>query len=223
MDDASVQSRACSTVRPGALTALLGELARARDATGWSVPAQAGERIGRFEIVRELGRGGFGVVYEAKDGELGRAVALKLVRVGDGTATHEAQLLREAEAAAHLSHPNVVVLHDLGRCERGPYLVMGLLRGAPLSRRLGDGALPAREAVAIALGIASGVAHAHAQGVVHRDLTPGNVFLCDDGRVKVLDFGLARAFGHACPAAGTPAYMAPEQRRGEAEDARTDV
>jgi tetratricopeptide (TPR) repeat protein len=211
-----------STLRPGALSALIAELVHAPE-TPPPPSLGPGDRVGRFELVRKLGRGGFGVVYEARDPDLGRAVALKLVRVGDGAGLREDRLLREAEAAARLSHPNVVVLHDLGRSEHGPYLVMELLRGTPLAARLAGGALAPRETVAIASDVAAAIAHAHAAGVVHRDLTPGNVFLCEDGRAKVLDFGLARAFGHGCLAAGTPGYMAPEQRRGQAEDARTDV
>ena len=135
-------------------------------------------------------------MYEARDRELGRTVAFKAVRAGTRAATREERLLREAEAAARLSHPNIVTLYDVGRSEHGPYLVLELLRGRRRSRS-GSRAdrSPLREALRIALEVAKGVAHAHAQGVVHRDLTPANVFLCDDGQVKVLDFGMAHAFG----------------------------
>ncbi len=210
-------------VRPGALTALLADLARAPERAGWELPAVPGETIGRFEIVRELGRGGFGVVYEARDVELGRSVAFKAVRAGSSDAAREQRALAEAEAAARLAHPNIVHLYDVGRCDRGPFLIMELLRGETLDGRLGRGPLPVREAVRIAVEIARGVAHAHAQGVVHRDLKPGNVFVCDDGQVKVLDFGLAHVFGRESVAGGTPAYMAPEQVAGEAGDERADV
>src|SRR5206468_1865184 len=162
-------------------------------------------------------------VYEAHDRESGRAVAFKAVKAGGKPDLREERLLREAEAAARLSHPNIVTLLDVGRCEQGPYLVLELLRGMPLATRLKQGALPVREALHMGVEVAKGVAHAHAQGVVHRDLTPGNVFLCDDGQVKVLDFGMAHAFGRRKVEGGTKAYMAPEQSRGAPEDERTDV
>jgi TolB-like protein len=182
-----------------------------------------GQVVGRFEIVREIGRGGFGVVYEAKDVELGRTVALKAVLPTAAPNVREDRLLREAEAAARLSHPNIVTVHDVGRCDAGPYLVLELLHGQNLARRLDQGALPLREALRIAVKVAKGLAHAHAEGVVHRDLTPGNVFLCDDGQVKVLDFGMAHAFGRRKLDGGTRYYMAPEQLAGAPEDERTDV
>jgi tetratricopeptide (TPR) repeat protein len=214
---------AATTVRPGALTALLGELARAPEATGWSLPAVPGERIGRFEVVREIGRGGFGVVYEAKDTELGRSVAFKAISAGSSDAVREQRALAEAEAAARLAHPNIVHLYDVGRCERGPFLIMELLRGESLDERLARGAIELRDAVHVAVEISRGLAHAHEQAVVHRDLKPGNVFLCDDGQVKVLDFGLAHVFERRGPDGGTPEYMAPEQARGEPSDERADV
>ncbi|HEY6098519.1 MAG TPA: serine/threonine-protein kinase, partial [Anaeromyxobacter sp.] len=208
MTEAPARSR--TTVQPGALTALLGELARAPGATGWSVPARPEERIGRFEILREIGRGGFGVVYEARDTELGRSVAFKAIRAGSSDAVRELRALAEAEAAARLAHPNIVHLYDVGRCERGPFLIMELLHGETLDERLArTGPFKVREAVHVATEIARGLAHAHEQGVVHRDLKPGNVFLCQDGQVKVLDFGLAHVFGRRGMDGGTPAYMAP--------------
>jgi serine/threonine-protein kinase len=135
----------------------------------------------------------------------------------------EQRLLREAEAAARLAHPNIVTLFDVGRCEQGPYLVLEMLRGETLAQRLSQGRLPLGEALRIGGEVAKGLAHAHAQGVVHRDLTPGNVYLCQDGQVKVLDLGMAHAFGRRKLDGGTPAYMAPEQARGAPEDERTDV
>jgi TolB-like protein len=212
--------------RRGPLSAILAELASAPQKSlggRWDRWLRRGAVVGRFELVRELGRGGFGVVWEARDRELGRAVAFKAVRATDRAALRQELLLREAEAAARLSHPNIVTLYDVGRSEHGPYLVLELLRGRTLGERLADGPLPAHDAVRVAVEIARGLAHAHAAGVVHRDLKPGNVVLCDDGRVKVLDFGLAHAFGRRRAAGGTPAYMAPEQRRGAPEDERTDV
>ncbi len=214
-------------VRAGELSALLRELA-AMPVPGqveWQSGLRAGEVVGRFELIRELGKGGFGVVWEARDRQLGRRVAFKAVRAGGRRDLREERLLREAEAAARLSHPNIVTLHDVGRTEQGPYLVLEMLEGETLSRRLARsrGRLPAREALHVGIEVARGVAHAHAHGVVHRDLKPANVFLCEDGRVKVLDFGMAHAFGHKHVQGGTPGYMAPEQLEAGPEDERTDV
>ncbi len=213
-------------IRPGTMTALLEEIVRGAGAApgeGWEGVLRPGAAVGRFEMVAEIGRGGFGVVWEARDRELGRSVAFKAVRAGGNPGLREERLLREAEAAARLTHPNIVTLYDAGRCPQGPYLVLELLRGRTLAERLEEGSLPAREALRIAVEVARGVAHAHAHGVIHRDLKPANVFLCQDGQVKVLDFGMAHAFGRRRADGGTPAYMAPEQVAGAPEDERTDV
>lgn len=213
----------------GDLSALVAELARApeRDlAEAWERSLRPGEVVGRFEILRELGRGGFGVVFEARDLELGRRVAFKAIRPGLRARDpgRESLLRREAEAIARLQHPGLVTLFDLGQCDRGPYLVLELLEGETLAERLRSGPLALREAVRIALEVARALAHAHAHGVLHRDLKPSNVFLATGGAVKVLDFGLAHVFGAGGPAgSGTPGYMAPEQVAGGAEDERTDV
>lgn len=214
------------SVRPGALSALLQELARAPDQElggGWGQKLRPGAVFGRFELVREIGRGGFGLVWEARDRELGRDVAFKAIRAGHRAALHEERLLREAETAARLTHPNLVTLYDVGRSECGPYLVLELLRGRSLAEQLEKGALPVLEAVRVGVETVKGVAHAHGSGVVHRDLKPANVFLCEDGQVKVLDFGLAHAFGQRRVQGGTSGYMAPEQESGAPEDERTDV
>ncbi|HZA50891.1 MAG TPA: serine/threonine-protein kinase, partial [Myxococcaceae bacterium] len=209
----------------GSISALLRELANAPGDSypGWERFLRPGVRVGRFELVHELGRGGFGVVWEARDTELGRSVAFKAVRMGQAPHVREERRLREAELAARLSHPNIVTLHDVGRSEYGPYLILELLRGRTLAARLGRSPMELRDALQVAIEIARGVAHAHSQGVVHRDLKPANVFLCDDGQVKILDFGLAHAFGLPRAPGGTRGYMAPEQRRGAPEDERTDV
>src|SRR6266568_2367920 len=165
---------------PAALTRLLEELARTPEAElvdSWQHRLVPGEVVGRFELVRELGRGGFGVVYEARDRELQRLVAFKALRPGRALDAKQADALRrEAEAAAKLNHPNVVTVHDFGSCPAGPYLILELLRGDPLSQRLARGPLPPHEAVRIASGVAQALVHAHGAGVVHRDLKPGNVF-----------------------------------------------
>jgi hypothetical protein len=146
-----------------------------------------------------------------------------VVHLGERAGPREARLLEEAETAARLTHPNIVTLHDVGRTEQGPYLVLELLRGRSLTDRLAEGPVAPAEAVHLALQVARGLAHAHAAGVAHRDLTPNNVFLCADGQVKILDLGLAHAFGRRKTDGGTPTWMAPEQARGAPEDERTDV
>ncbi len=214
---------------PGALSALLAELVGAQQRpppTRWERLLHAGARVGRFELVRELGRGGFGVVYEALDEELGRRVAFKAIRPGERARDPRSEelLRREATAVAQLQHANIVTLFDVGRSDAGPYLIFELLRGETLAQRLARGRLPSQEALRTALAVARALVHAHANGVLHRDLKPSNVFLTADGGVKVLDFGLSHVFGAGGPPrSGTPGYMAPEQRRGEAEDPRTDV
>jgi tetratricopeptide (TPR) repeat protein len=210
-------------VQPGALTALLQEVAASpekREEEPLSLPP--GTVVGRFEISRELGRGGFGVVYEARDRDLGRQVAVKVVRPGRIT-EEEGKVTREAEAIARLSHPNLITLFEVGRCDHGPFLVFELLRGKTLDLRIEEGPLPVQEAVHIATEIARGLAHAHAEGVIHRDLKPANVFVTNKGQVKILDFGMAHAFGRRRLSGGTPAYMAPEQWEDAPEDERTDV
>ena len=211
---------------PGTLTRLIEEVvkgaASAPEGDAGLERLRPGLLIGRYELLREVGRGGFGVVWEARDRELGRTVAFKALRVG-GEASREKRLLAEAEVAARLSHPNIVTVLDVGRSEHGVHLVQEFLTGAPLSKRLSEGRLPLREALRIATELARGLAHAHAHGVVHRDLTPGNVQLCDDGQVKLLDLGMAAALGRRKLDGGTPAYMAPEQAEAAPEDERTDV
>ena len=221
-------SSAGTGTAPGRLSALLQELARAPGEDlhrAWERRLRPGDSIGRFEILKEIGRGGFGVVYEALDRQLGRSVAFKTLR--PTRTVHELaadSILREAEAVARLDHPAIVTLYDVGHCPSGPYLVEEMLRGETLEQRLRGGPLPARDAVAIGLEVARGLAHAHGHGVLHRDLKPGNVLLTESGRVKLLDFGLAYLLGtRGLHGAGTPAYMAPEQLRGEAVDARADV
>jgi hypothetical protein len=216
-------------IAPGTVTSLMEQLALTPELDAAHVLARSlrpGLVVGRFELMREIGRGGFGIVYEARDLQLGRRVAFKAVRPREHAQDRlrEGWLQREAEAAAQLSHPNIVTLHDAGSWEGGPYLILELLRGEPLDARLERGPLPTSAALDIALDVARALAHAHAHGVVHRDLKPSNVFLTEGGWAKVLDFGLAQVFGgERRLEGGTPRYMAPEQLRGEEQDARTDV
>ncbi len=188
-----------------------------------TVPLFPGAVVGRFEMVKEIGRGGFGVVFEARDRELNRSVAFKAVRPGVRTRQLDAMLLQEAESAARLQHENIVAIYDHGRGDAGPYLVLELLRGQTLAARLARGPMPVNEVVHVATQVARALAHAHGAGLLHRDLKPGNVFLTDSGGVKVMDLGLAHFFGQPTGLSGTPAYMAPEQWKGEAQDGRTDV
>jgi serine/threonine protein kinase len=182
-----------------------------------------GDVLGRFRLEREIGRGGFGRVFCATDLELGREVALKLIRAGGGGSTPPSEWVRrEAEAAAHLRHRNIVTLHDAGRFEGGAYLVYELLHGETLGERLLRLPLSHDEAVFVLSEVAAALAHAHAAGVVHRDVKPGNIFLEDDGGVKLLDLGLAQLAGAIGLAAGSKHFMAPEQGEGTV-DARADV
>ena len=207
-----------AAVRPGALSELLRAMAHAPAVpldTGWDRLLRPGAVVGRFELLRELGRGGFGIVYEARDTELGRRVAFKALKPGTLASGHDAGWLRdEAETIARLQHPNLVTLFDAGQGPSGPYLILELIEGEALEARLGRGPLPPAEALRIARAIAAGLAHAHAAGVVHRDLKPGNVLLGPGGAVKLLDFGLAHVFGRQSIEGGTRAFMAPEQQRG---------
>jgi serine/threonine protein kinase len=212
------------SVDGGTMTSFLQELFAEEDVrSGWDAVLRPGAVVGRFELVRELGRGGFGVVWEARDLQLGREVAFKAMRRRRPSEQPGQRLAHEAAAAARLSHPSIVTLYDIGHGEYGPYLVLELLRGEPLARRLAGPPLAAGEVVRISSQVAAGLAHAHANGVVHRDLKPGNVFLCASGQVKLLDLGIALAVGARNPGGGTPPYMAPEQRRGAPEDERSDV
>ncbi len=216
-------------VAPGGITAVMKRLAGTPSddfERAWRRVLVPGAVMGRFELVREIGRGSFGVVFEARDRQLGRLVAFKAVRPGRESQVvfRQEVLQREAEAAAQLNHPNIVSLYDVGTCESGPYLIMELLRGETLRDRLRRGRLPLKEALEVAIDVAWALDHAHGAGVIHRDLKPANVFLTTDSRVKLLDYGLAHVFGAGSRwAVGTPAYMAPEQWLKGPQDTRTDV
>jgi TolB-like protein len=192
-----------------------------------SAPDSLG-RIGRFDVIRQLGEGGMGVVYVARDGQLDREVAVKVLRP-ELLATGSAALLAEARAAARIAHPRVCQVFEVGEDEGRPFLVMELLEGEPLSARLQRGPVPAREAVDIMADVLDALQELHGRGIAHLDLKPSNVFLTPHG-VKVLDFGLARPTAAdasrtrtAGVMAGTPRYMAPEQIDGGPVDARADL
>ena len=198
----------------------------------------AGMRLGPYEIVGPVGAGGMGEVYHARDTRLGRDVAVKVL---PGGVSHTPERLhrfeQEARLAGSLNHPNVLTLFDVGAHDGAPYLVTELLEGRSLREVLAAGPLPPRKATEYAQQAARGLAAAHERGVVHRDLKPANVFVTKDGRLKILDFGLAK-LTQADPATagsqfstdtaegkvvGTIGYMAPEQVRGHAVDSRSDI
>ena len=188
-----------------------------------------GQTIGSYVIVARVGGGGMGVVYQARDTKLGRTVALKFLPP-QWSHDEDARLrfIREAQAASATNHPNICTIHDISTAPDGQlFIVMAYYDGQTLKQRLASGPLPVEEALDIATQIADGLARAHAQGVVHRDVKPGNLILTEDG-VRIVDFGLA-TFSDALKLTvehstlGTAAYMSPEQVRGQSADARSDV
>jgi tetratricopeptide (TPR) repeat protein/tRNA A-37 threonylcarbamoyl transferase component Bud32 len=189
------------------------------------VPALGEDRppsIPGYDILAQIGRGGMGVVYKARQAGLNRTVALKTVRTAEmADPVALVRFLAEAEVVAAIDHPHVVRVFEFGQRNGAAYLAMEYLPGAPLSARLGSGPMPPRDAAELLEKVARGVAAAHAQGVVHRDLKPGNVLFDEAGRPKVTDFGLAKRAGSDLTRTrvviGTPAYMAPEQAAGEAK------
>jgi serine/threonine protein kinase len=180
---------------------------------------------GRFRILEQLGSGGMGTVYKAEQVALRREVALKLMHPYLAQAPGQAERFhREAHVLAKLHHKNSVEVYDLGEAEGTLFIAMELLAGNGLDDLLrAGGPMQPQRAIAITAQVLDALSAAHELGVVHRDLKPANVFLCQDGQVKVLDFGLAHAFGQRRLDGGTPAYMAPEQWTGAPEDERTDV
>jgi hypothetical protein len=193
-------------------------------------------RLGRYRLLERLGQGGMGVVYAAHDEQLDRRVAVKLLHAGRGAAAQAARLRREALALARLSHPNVVQVFEIGEVDGQAFVAMELVRGVTLRAWLAARPRAVDEILAVFVQAGRGLAAAHAAGLVHRDFKPENALVGEDGRVRVVDFGLARGDepGPAAPdgplaamtetgaVLGTPAYMAPEQRGGAVVDARAD-
>ncbi|HEX6020110.1 MAG TPA: protein kinase, partial [Burkholderiaceae bacterium] len=190
-------------------------------------------QVGRYLIQSRLGRGGMATVYKAHDPQINRSVAIKFLHASLAEdAEFHARFLREARAAGGLSHPNIVVVHDVGEIEGRPYMAMELVDGVPLADQLDRGKpLPIRDAVLVGLQLARALDYAHAHGIVHRDIKPGNILMLADGRtVKVTDFGIAHMDDGAGQqhtqvgaVMGTPQYMSPEQTRGEKLDGRSDL
>src|SRR5712692_7221079 len=202
------------------------------------MPLTVGAKLSPYEILAPLGAGGMGEVYRARDTRLDRDVAIKVLPehlAKDPQAL--ARFEREAKAVAALSHPNILALYDVGSHQGVSYAVTELLEGETLRARLAQSAVPWRKAVEIGTAVAEGLAAAHSKGLIHRDLKPENIFLTSDGRVKILDFGLARwkpkpsaTTDAAAPTEteagtvmGTVGYMSPEQIRGTAADAPSDI
>src|SRR4030095_56860 len=203
----------------------------------------AGSRCGPYEILGLIGKGGMGEVYRAHDTQLEREVAIKALpeefaRDVDRLSRFE----REAKLLASLNHPNIAAIYGREGSEQSRFLVLELAEGETLAERIAAGALPAEEALKIAFQIAEALEAAHERGVIHRDLKPGNIKITPEGKVKVLDFGLAKALAGSDSSSslansptltmtatqqgvilGTAAYMAPEQARGKKVDHRSDI
>jgi serine/threonine protein kinase len=206
------------------------------------MPLSSGTRLGPYEITAPIGAGGMGEVYRARDTRLNREVAIKVLPAHvAGREDLQQRFEREARAVSSLHHPHICSLYDIGLQDGAPYLVMELLEGEPLDKRIERGPLPLDEALRIAIQITDALDHAHRKGVVHRDLKPANVMLTASG-AKLLDFGLAKAIERQSTTEalsslptqtkaltaegaiiGTLAYMAPEQLEGKDVDARTDI
>lgn len=203
------------------------------------MPLTVGDLLGPYEILGTLGQGGMGEVYRARDTRLRREVAVKVLREAIASDPDSlSRFHRETHAVAALNHPNILAIHDAGEEKGVPYAVTELLDGETLADRLAAGPLPMRRAVEIASQVADGLSAAHEKGIFHRDVKPANVFLTKDGRVKILDFGIARV-ENVAPLAdegetvaqeassrqliGTVPYMSPEQLRGQPADGRSDI
>src|SRR5688572_3675952 len=201
-----------------------------------------GTKLGRYEIRSKIGEGGMGEVYRALDPKINREVAIKILPPAlSADKDRLARFEQEAQAAGALNHPNILIIHHIDTHDGAPYIVSELLEGETLRERMGGTALPQRKAIEYALQVAHGLAAAHDQGIVHRDLKPENIFITRDGRLKILDFGLAKLTAatdvsqpqtevptrrvNTDPGVvmGTIGYMSPEQLRSKPADHRSDI
>jgi len=186
------------------------------------------DTIGKYNLVRIIGEGGMGRVYEAIDPIIGRRVAIKTISLNVASdAETLSRFFREAQAAGRLSHPNLITIHDIGDADGTPYLVMEFLEGMDLSRKIRQDRLSYDTKVQMMIEVCEGLAFAHGHDIIHRDIKPANIFVTTTGRIKILDFGLARGalseITQTGKILGTPNYMAPEQIRGEEVDHRADI
>ncbi len=211
-----------------------GKIKSLLDEDSGDIPTSASRRFGSYDIVDEIARGGMGVVYLARQRVLRRVVALKVLRSGDNASEEERQrLLREAKAAAGLSHPNIVPIHEFSIHQGQPYFTMDYIDGKPLDQLLEKGPLNVREAVNIIATVSRAISYAHGRGIIHRDLTPANIILAPDGRPMITDFGLAveqcsnqnDRMTMAGAIMGTIPYAPPEQAAGKIDQIseRSDV
>jgi eukaryotic-like serine/threonine-protein kinase len=199
-----------------------------------------GDRIGRFEVLGCLGVGGMGEVYRARDPQLQREVAIKILPAAlSRESDRQRRFEQEARAAGSLNHPNIVAVYEVGVHDGATWIVTELLVGETLRQRMDGRPLSPRTVVDYAIQIASGLAAAHERGMVHRDVKPANLFVTTDGRIKILDFGIAKLIGPDAsddatetitingvqlgPVVGTAIYMSPEQARGLRTDHRSDI
>jgi len=188
-----------------------------------------GKTISHYKILEKLGEGGMGVVYKAEDTKLRRTVALKFLSPQAlGTEDEKARFIHEAQAAAALNHPNICTIHEIDETEGQSFIAMEYIEGQSLKGIIESGPLKLEEAQNIAMQIAEGLHEAHRRQIVHRDIKPANIMITGEGRVKIMDFGLAKSPGRTHltregTTLGTVAYMSPEQGRGEAVDSRTDI
>jgi serine/threonine-protein kinase len=185
-------------------------------------------QVGRYEILEIIGTGAHGRVARAHDPMIGRPVAIKLFPKELANGEARQRFIQEARVVGQLSHPAIITLHDMGIDEatQTPYLVMEFLEGQPLDRILEKGSVPYPRACAWAAEVASALGMAHRKGVIHGDVKPANMLITDDGRVKLMDFGMARLASRdsaATPLLGTPAYWCPEQIMGKPQDGRSDL
>jgi serine/threonine-protein kinase len=213
--------------------ALAGYDGKKEDKIALSDDLETKPTVGRYEVLQELGQGAMGVVYKAKDPKINRLVAIKTIRFSDEFEDEKLKevkdrFLREAEIAGMLSHPAIVAIYDVGEDYDLTYLAMELLEGEDLQGHCRQGSLlPLKKVLSVIASTAAALDYAHSQGVIHRDVKPGNIMLLSNGGVKVTDFGIAKAMSDSKTKSGiilgTPNYMSPEQINGQEIDGRSDI